>query len=62
MSDPEQPTGLATGATRTSVVVHHMFGSDMVVETFDDGTVHVNGDRVTPAGQVKLDEGDVEMD
>lgn len=36
-------------------VVHQIGGGDIVIETFDDGSVRVNGDIVTPAKQVVLD-------
>lgn len=36
-------------------VVHRIAGSDMVIETFADGSVRVNGDLVTPANQISLE-------
>ncbi len=36
-------------------VVHRIAGSDMVIQTYADGTVRVNGDVVTPANQITLE-------
>ncbi len=41
---------------RTDRVVHQIGGGEIVIETFDDGSVRVNGDLVTPAKQVTLDD------
>lgn len=43
-------------ASRTDRIVHQIGGGDIVIETFDDGSVRVNGDLVTPAKQMTPDD------
>lgn len=39
----------------TAVVKHDIAGGQIVIETFDDGTVTVNGSPVIPAGTYSID-------
>lgn len=39
---------------RVTRVVHHIAGGEVVVETYTDGSVRVNGDLVTPARELTL--------
>lgn len=46
----------ATGQVhRVNRVVHEIAGAPIVIETFDDGTVLVNGKAVAPAGSYTVD-------
>lgn len=42
--------------SRTDRFALRIGGGDIVIETFDDGSVRVNGDLVTPAVQLTLDD------
>ena len=56
MSEAAGPVS-GTGETRkcTGRVVSMIAGGQIVVETFNDGSVTVNGDLVTPASQIRLE-------
>lgn len=47
--------GTTTSKYPTSVVKHDIAGGLIVIETFGDGTVAVNGSPVTPAGSYSID-------
>lgn len=56
MSEAAQPSAGAGEARKcTGRVVSLIAGGEIVVETFDDGSVTVNGDLVAPASQVRLE-------
>ncbi len=56
MSEAAEPSAGAGEARKCSGrVVMTIAGGPIVVETFDDGSVTVNGDLVTPASQIRLE-------
>ncbi len=56
MSEDGQDQEIKQQPISTGRVVHQIGGGDIVIETFDDGSVRINGDTVTPAKQVTLDD------
>jgi hypothetical protein len=54
MEQDHQPDISAQTPARVNRVVHHIAGGEVVVETFTDGSVRVNGDLVTPARELTL--------
>lgn len=55
MEQPQQPES-SDQPQLVNRVVHHIAGGEVVIETFTDGSVRVNGDRVTPARELTLDD------
>ena len=56
MTEAAEPSAGSGDARKcTGRVVSLIAGGEIVVETFDDGSVTVNGDLVTPASQVRLE-------
>jgi hypothetical protein len=49
MAENDHPDVPSQSPQRVTHVVHRIAGGDVVVETFSDGSVRVNGDLVTPA-------------
>jgi hypothetical protein len=53
--NPGEQLAIPGQAHRINRVVHEIAGAPIVIETFDDGTVLVNGKLVAPAGSYTVD-------
>jgi hypothetical protein len=58
MAQDEQTELSAPAQTRVDRVVHNIAGGEVVVETFSNGSVRVNGDLVTPGRELTLGKQD----